>query len=188
MALPREYCSGGPDRKPQITIMPPAKGKCRARNLEAGRPASFAWLAGALGVCFLGLFLWTGTACAEGDTLYGALILATHADHPARVPDELSGQAGNLESVFGYNDFRVVGQRHQELKTGTEDWLVSGHRFFLKIDTKNPVMGGYALGVQLLRESRVLVEADVKLSRERPLFIRGPAVGEAQLIILLMVQ
>ena len=59
---------------------------------------------------------------------------------------------------------------------------------YLKINTKNPVMGGYALAVQLLKENRVLVDADVKLSRERPLFIRGPFVGQGQLIILLMVQ
>ena len=128
-------------------------------------------------------------AHAEGDTLYGALILATNNDdHPAPVPPELAKQAANLENVFGYNEFRLVGQKHQPLTTATEDWLVSGHQFFLKINTKNPVMGGYALAVQLLKENRVLVEADVKLSRERPLFIRGPFVGQGQLIILLMVQ
>lgn len=128
-------------------------------------------------------------AWAEGDTLFGALIMATNNDdHPAPVPPELAKQAANLESVFGYNEFRLVGQKHQPLTTATEDWLVSGHRFFLKINTKNPVMGGYALAVQLLKENRVLVDADVKLSRERPLFIRGPFVGQGQLIILLMVQ
>ncbi len=142
-----------------------------------------------LGAVAVALPLAVGSAKAAGDTLYGALILATNNDdHPAPVPAELASQAANLESVFGYNEFRLVGQKHQPLTTATEDWLVSGHHFFLKINTKNPVMGGYALAVQLLKEKQVLVEADVKLSRERPLFIRGPFVGQGQLIILLMVQ
>ena len=60
-------------------------------------------------------------------------------------------------------------------------------QFFLRVDTKNPLPGGYALGLTLLRENRVLVQADVKLCRDQPLFIRGPFVGQGQLLILLMV-
>ena len=47
--------------------------------------------------------------------------------------------------------------------------------------------GGYDLGLQLLQEKRVVAEASVKLTRDTPLFIRGPMMGQGQLIILLMV-
>ncbi len=129
----------------------------------------------------------TSPAKAEGETLYGALIVATNADHPTPPPEEIRAQAENLHAVFGYNDFRVVGQKRKCVTKGTEDWLVPSRQFFLRVDTKNVVAGGYALGLELLKEDRVIVEADVKLNRERPLFIRGPLVGQGQLIILLMV-
>ena len=127
------------------------------------------------------------TARGQGDTLFGALILATTSDHPAPAPEELRGQIENLKTVFGYNEFRLLGQKSKTVPTGTEDWLVPSRQFFLRVDTKNPLPNGYALGLILLRENRVLVQADVKLCRDQALFIRGPLVGQGQLIILLMV-
>ena len=140
-------------------------------------------------VCGL-LLLCVGLAAsakAEGETLYGALIVATNVEHPPPPPDELRSQAESLHTVFGYNEFRLLGQKRKLVSKGTEDWLVPSRQFFLRVDTKNPVAGGYALGLELLKEDRVIVEADVKLNRDRPLFIRGPLVGQGQLIILLMV-
>ncbi len=131
--------------------------------------------------------LGTAPIHAEGDTLYGALIMATNAEHPALPPEELRTQAGNLHTVFGYNEFRVLGQKRKVVAKGPEDWLVPSRQFFLRVDTKSPTAGGYALELELLKEDQVIVEAEVKLNRERPLFIRGPFVGQGQLIILLMV-
>lgn len=127
------------------------------------------------------------SARGQGDALYGALILATTSEHPTPVPEELRGQAENLKAVFGYNEFRLLGQKRKSVPTGTEDWLVPSRQFFLRVDTKNPLPNGYALGLTLLRENRVLVQADVKLCRDQPLFIRGPFVGQGQILILLMV-
>ena len=127
------------------------------------------------------------SAKAEGETLYGALIVATNVEHPTPPPEELRSQAASLHTVFGYNEFRLLGQKRKLVSKGTEDWLVPSREFFLRVDTKNPISGGYALGLELLKEDRVIVEADVKLNRDRPLFIRGPLVGQGQLIILLMV-
>ena len=141
------------------------------------------------GICGLILFclVVAASARAEGETLYGALILATSVEHPTPPPVELRTQAENLRIVFGYNEFRVLGQRSKLVSKGTEDWLVPSRQFFLRVDTKNPVAGGYALGLELRKEDRVIVEADVKLNRDRPLFIKGPLVAQGQLIILLMV-
>lgn len=143
-------------------------------------------LVGVICLVLLGL-AGAGSAQAQDETLYGALILATKVDYPAPPPEELRGQAASLRTVFGYNEFRVLGHRRESVKKGTEDWLVPSRQFFLRVDTKNPVTGGYLLGLELLKEDRVIVQADVKLNRERPLFISGPLVGQGQLIILLMV-
>ncbi|MBV9126761.1 MAG: hypothetical protein JO117_01605 [Verrucomicrobia bacterium] len=123
----------------------------------------------------------------EADTLWGGLILATNEASPAQLPQELQAQERQL-SAFGYNQFRLLGHNTKTVPTGTEDWLVPGQRYSLKVDTKHPLpAGGYALGLQLFQEQRLLVEAEVNLHRRRPLFIRGPQVGRGQLIIMLMV-
>ena len=143
------------------------------------------------------LWLATGLWCATvptanaqqppSDVLFGALVMATKSDHPQPPPAALQGQAKNLEEVFGYNEFKVLGEKRNNTMTGKEDWLVSSRQFFLRVDTKQKIPGGYSLGLQLLQQDRVMVEADAKLSKERPLFIRGPFVGQGQLLILLMV-
>ena len=67
-----------------------------------------------------------------------------------------------------------------------EDWQVSSRRFSLHVNIRSPIPGGYSLGLQLDNEKRMLVAADVKLSRASPLFIRGPMVGQGQLVIVLV--
>lgn len=125
---------------------------------------------------------------AQGDTLYGALVMASNAERPAEPPLEIQPELENLRGVFGYNQFVILGQKCQTLTQGTEDWLVSSPKFFLRVDTRNPVPGGYAVGLQLFREKRMLAQARLNLTRGSPLFIRGPMVAKGQLVILLKVQ
>ena len=144
------------------------------------------WLGGiALALTVLAL---PSAARAESDTLYGALVMATNVEHPTEAPAEIKAQADNLRSIFGYNQFSILGQRRKAVVAGTEDWLISSPKFFLRVDTKMPVPGGYALGLQLFREKKLLTEAQVKLTRTAPLFIRGPLIAKGQLIIVLMIQ
>ena len=145
-------------------------------------------LAAAVGVWLVLLGGWqVSSARAEGDVLYGALIMATKAEHPTPPPEELRSQAENMEAIFGYNQFRVLGRKREVVTKGPEDWLVPSKQFFLRVNTKSPVPNGYALGLELKRDDHVIVSADVNLNRQRPLYIRGPFVGEGQLLILLMV-
>ena len=123
----------------------------------------------------------------DGDVLYGALVMATRSDHPQPPPDALKSEAGDMEKIFGYNEFRVLGEKKKAVPTGQEDWLVASRQFILNVDTLKKITGGYALALQLREEDRVLIGADVKLRRDHPLFIRGPFVGEGQILILLTV-
>lgn len=144
------------------------------------------------GVACLGVLLFLLlaplAARAQGDTLYGALVLANNAEHPAEPPPEIRPELENLRTVFGYNEFVILGQKRKPVLDGTEDWLVSSPKFFLRVDTRNPIPGGYAMSLQLFREKRVIAEARAKLTRDTPLFIRGPMVAKGQLIILLKIQ
>ena len=153
----------------------------RSRPAYLSVAVAVVWLA-------LGLPAVVTTASAQsGDVLYGALVLATNSEHPDPPPEALRSHVENLKKVFGYNEFHLLGEKRKAVPTGKEDWLVPSRQFFLRVDTRNPVVGGYALSLQLVQDDQVLVEADVKVKRDRPLFIRGPFVGDGQLLILLTV-
>ena len=47
---------------------------------------------------------------------------------------------------------------------------------------------GYLLDLQLFQEKKLLLETEAKLSKRSPLVIKGPQVGDGQLLLLLVVQ
>ena len=124
---------------------------------------------------------------ASRDVVYGALVMATKSEHPQPTPEALLPQADNLRKIFGYNEFRLLAEKKKAINTGQEDWEVPGRQFILRVDTQSAIADGYALGLKLVEEDRVIVEANVKLKHEHPLFIRGPFIGEGQILILLTV-
>jgi hypothetical protein len=133
-----------------------------------------------------------GVARARGeDVMWGGLILAENPtkDGPTKVssrwPAALAGREKQIARIFGYKQLRVLGQAQQKIKTGEEDWLLPSKRFYVKVDTKYPIPNGYLVNLQLYQEDKMLVEANVKLARGNPLYIRGPQVGNGQLIIAL---
>ena len=145
-----------------------------------------------LAAAVLWLAVGASDACAQqsaedGEVLYGALVLATRSEHPQPAPDALRDEAADMQKIFGYNQFQLLGEKKKAVPTGKEDWLVASRQFILNVDTQKKIVGGYALALKLLEEDRVLIGADVKLRREHPLYIRGPFVGDGQILILLTV-
>lgn len=141
------------------------------------------------------LFLWTtvrATNAHADDLMWGGLIVAENPakdappQPPAKLPPALLGREKQIARIFGYKGLRVIGQAQQKIKTGEEDWLVPSKRFYVKVDTKNPIPNGYLVGLQLYQDDNLLVEASVRLARGHPLYIRGPQVGNGQLIIALV--
>jgi hypothetical protein len=141
------------------------------------------------------ILLLVGDAGVAGvrseDIMWGGLIFAENPskDGPTKIssrwPAALAGREKQISRIFGYKQLRVIGQAQQKIKTGEEDWLVPSKRFYLKVDTKYPIPNGYLLNLQLYQEDKMLVEANVQLARGNPLYIRGPQVGNGQLIIAL---
>jgi hypothetical protein len=61
--------------------------------------------------------------------------------------------------------------------------------FSLHVDSKEGNdKTGYRLDLKLYQEKSLLLETEAKLSKASPLIIRGPQVGDGQLILLLVVQ
>ena len=114
--------------------------------------------------------------------------MANNVAQPDETPTELRRIEGRLKAWFGYNQFKVIGQSQKTLVTGSEDWLASSKYFSLYVDSKGETDAGYLLKLKLFQEKSVLLEAEAKLSKASPLVIKGPQVGDGQLLLVLIVQ
>ena len=142
------------------------------------------------------LFLSVVLACAcggilearAGEKVWSGLVMANNVAEPEPIPPEMQPIEGTLKGLFGYNQFKVIGQSQKTLKTGEEDWIATSKYFSLHVDSKAATAAGYLLGLQLFQEEKMLLETEAKVSRRSPLIIRGPQVGDGQLLLMLIVQ
>jgi hypothetical protein len=135
----------------------------------------------------LGLMLG-GPALAHPHTVWSGLVIANNVEQPDPIPAELNPLEGTLKNLFGYNQFKVIGQSRKALASGSEDWLASSKYFSLHVDSKGSNEAGYVLTLKLYQEKNLLLETDAKLSKASPLVIKGPQVGDGQLLLVLVVQ
>ena len=132
-----------------------------------------------------------GSGISEGraaESVWSGLVIANNVAQPEPIPPEIKRIEQSLKELFGYNQFKVIGQSQKTLKTGEEDWMASSKYFSLHVDSKGATAAGYLLELQLFQEKKMLLETEAKLSKRSPLIIRGPQVGDGQLLLLLIVQ
>ena len=134
--------------------------------------------------------LIVGDAALAGESrmVWSGLVIANNVAQPSEIPTELNRIEGTLKSWFGYNQFKVIGQSRKTLVTGSEDWLASSKYFSLHVDSKGETEAGYLLNLKLFQEKSVLLETEARLSKASPLVIKGPQVGDGQLLLVLVVQ
>ncbi|MFN2507697.1 MAG: hypothetical protein ABR589_02880 [Chthoniobacterales bacterium] len=138
---------------------------------------------------FAGLLLALCVAsAAAAESVWSGLVMANNVPEPTPIPAELDRLEGTLKHLFGYNQFQVIGQSRQTLTTGDEDWLASSKYFSLHVDSKGVKRASYLLNLQLFQEQKLLLETEAKLSKKSPLVIKGPQVGDGQLVLLLVVE
>ncbi|PZR76550.1 MAG: hypothetical protein DLM73_02060 [Chthoniobacterales bacterium] len=136
----------------------------------------------------LALMLGAAVSAPASQIVWSGLVIANNVAQPEPVPPELNRIEETLKELFGYNQFKVIGQSRKTLVTGSEDWLASSKYFSLHVDSKEGNAAGYFLNLKLFQEKNLLLETDAKLSKASPLVIRGPQVGDGQLLLLLVVQ
>ena len=138
----------------------------------------------------LGLAAILGSArpAQASQVVWSGLVIANNSAQPEAIPPELDRLETKLKKWFGYNQFKVIGQSRKELVTGSEDWLASSKYFSLHVDSKGGTDAGYLLNLKLFQEKNLLLETEAKLSKASPLVIKGPQVGDGQLLLLLVVQ
>ena len=136
----------------------------------------------------LALVFGAATEAVGSQSVWSGLVIANNVSQPEAIPAELNRFEGTLKELFGYNQFKVIGQSHKTLVTGAEDWLATSKYFALHVDSKGGSDVGYLLNLKLFQEKNLLLETEAKLSKSSPLVIKGPQVGDGQLLLLLVVQ
>jgi hypothetical protein len=136
----------------------------------------------------LALILGSVAPAHASHMVWSGLVIASNVAEPDEIPAELQRIEDRLKAWFGYNQFKVIGQSKKTLVTGSEDWLASSKYFSLHVDSQGETDAGYRLKLKLFQEKSVLLEAEAKLSKSCPLVIKGPQVGDGQLLLVLVVQ
>ena len=128
-----------------------------------------------------------------GERIWSGLVVATNRPAPLHLP--MAGPPRpmhrfhrTLQRTFGYNQFEVIGESRKTLRTGQADWLAASKHFSLHVDTRGATRDGYRVHLQLFQDRQTLLETDATLSASSPLVIRGPQIGNGQLLLLLIMQ
>ncbi len=137
---------------------------------------------------WLALIFGEAVSARASQTVWSGLVIANNVAQPDPIPPELTRMEGTLKELFGYNHFTIIGQSRKALVTGSEDWLAQSKYFSLHVDSKSGNESGYILNLKLFQEKSLLLETEAKLSKASPLVIKGPQVGDGQLLLLLVVQ
>src|SRR5207245_10323632 len=93
-----------------------------------------------------------------------------------------------VRKLFCDCQYQLIGEARKTLKTGEEDWLATSRYFSLHVDSRGEKADAYVLNLKLFQEQKLLLETKARLSKASPLVIRGPQVGDGQLVIVLVVQ
>ena len=135
----------------------------------------------------LALIIGCAASVQAPQVVWSGLVIATNVENADEIPPELIRIEGELKALFGYNQFKIIGQSTKTLVTGSEDWLASSKYFALHVDSKGETSNGYLLNLKLLQEKKLLLETEATLSKH-PLVIKGPQVGNGQLLLVLVLQ
>src|ERR1700730_13373731 len=137
---------------------------------------------------WLALIVSEAVSASAAQTVWSGLVIANNVAQPDPIPAELRGMEGALKKWFGYNQYKVIGQARKSLVTGSEDWMAQSKYFSLLVDSKSGNEDGYLLNLKLFQEKSLLLETEAKVSKDVPLMIKGPQVGDGQLLLLVVVQ
>lgn len=139
-------------------------------------------------IAILAVALASDAQASEEQTVWSGLLIASNSTPSEPTPPEVAKIEGTLRQLFGYSRIQLIGEARKTLKTGEEDWLATSKYFALHIDARGEKGGAYVLNLKLFQEQKLLLETDAKLNKASPLVIRGPQVGDGQLVIVLVVQ
>lgn len=119
-----------------------------------------------------GIFLGTDRESVLGSAPAGA--------HAKSVVERL----GRVEATR-FAHYRVLGEQVQPLLKEYDSWVVPSRGLFFRLDSRGPAEGGgLRVAMQLWRDKEVLLKTDIVLQGDRPVLVRGPALGDEGVLLL----
>lgn len=139
-------------------------------------------------IIFCAVLLVSAGSASAYDKIWAGLILATNENPPGTEEEILAPFQDELKSVFGYNTFYLIGDKKKKVVLGTEEWLVPSKNVFLHLKCTDRDDASYQLALDVYRQKELLVQSNVRLTRDMPLFIRGPNWGKGLLVYVLEIR
>jgi hypothetical protein len=139
-----------------------------------------------LSIALGGIFI---PATQAEDSIWSGLVLGTNEEHPKEASSGLEKYYTKLKSIFGYNQYELMGQHTEMMNSPYEHWLIPRKDFSLCVDSKKSEKPGFfKIKLDFYAEEKLLAEIEARISGQNLLFIRGPEYGKGQIIIILLMK
>lgn len=120
----------------------------------------------------------------------GLIVGSNEPGSKDRLPANLRPLRPKLKSLFGYENFELIGQGKISKITKSAQWIPLGKEFSLQVaktePSKNAKGHRVPLEVQVFQGRKEVAETQIMLAPSSPFIIRGPFHGKGQVIIVLM--
>jgi hypothetical protein len=134
------------------------------------------------------LFGFLTLPAQAAETFWACLIYASDAGQGNSLPQRLSGYDARMSSAFGYSRFCLMAQRQTPLQAQKEAGLVFSDDLKIVLTSLTGVSDGkYLIKLLFVEGEQPVIETQARVSRDSPLFIRGPNWRDGQIIIVVMV-
>jgi len=140
-------------------------------------------------LCFLLIFLgFSSIRASAAENFWGCLIYASNAGARNQLPDRLNGYDVRMSGAFGYSRFCTIAQRQTKLQAQKEAGLVFSDDLKIVLTSMTGGSDGkYLIKLLFVEGKEPVMETQARVSRDSPLFIRGPNWRDGQIIIVVMV-
>ena len=154
------------------------------REIVCGRGLRRLW------VITAGLALVFGalSSARAAEKLWGCLLYASSEKTSPDVPKWLKNYNERLTKIIGYTGVRSLGQT--EISVQTDKPAIINLRGNMRIQLNSCVREGngrFLVNLRLFQGERQLIETQARVSKDSPLFFRGPLWRNGQLIVAVVI-
>jgi len=120
--------------------------------------------------------------------VWGCLIYASNSTAPVQTPGRLNRYDKKLEQETGFSSLQTLGENQAQFTGGHSGVLTfpGDLRIAVTSISRSPD-GKILVGLELFRGEKQLLLTQARLNQGSPLFIRGPAWRQGELIIAVVV-
>jgi hypothetical protein len=120
--------------------------------------------------------------------VWGCLLYASNSSAPVQTPGRLNRYDKKLEQETGFSSLQTLGENQAQFTGGHSGVLTFPGELRVTVTSISRGADGKILvGLELFRGEKQLLLTQAKLNQGSPLFIRGPAWRQGELIIAVVV-